>query len=87
MKKLLLIPLIAAVAIVTVRLLGPRLLEHLDIESRMTRMFNDMPDYCPPKRMMNNIEAVREQGELLGEQNSRILEKLKEFRVQPSEEQ
>jgi hypothetical protein len=35
-----------------------------------------MPDDAPPKWMFNNIKAIREQTEAIGEQNERIVKLL-----------
>lgn len=61
--KLFKIAAVAGLGLVALRLIGPKLSEHLD------RMFDEAPDDFPPKWMYVNISAIRENTE-------RILEAL-----------
>ena len=48
---------IAGVSLLAARALAPRL--HARLMARCERMFDQMPDSFPPKRMMQGIEEIR----------------------------
>ncbi len=71
-KKLLPLVLIAGGVAVAARKFGPQM------ESSMNwgQMIERMPDDAPPKWMLNNITALREEHERILSENQQILERL-----------
>jgi hypothetical protein len=71
-KKVVPLVLVAGGVAVLARKLGPRMESSMD----WGRMIERMPDDAPPKWMINNIGALREENERILEQNERILDGL-----------
>ena len=56
MKRVALGAAFTAVGVLVVRALVPRL--HARLLAACERMFDEMPETCPPKRMMRGIEEI-----------------------------
>ena len=67
--------LIAGGVAVLARKLGPQMKSSMD----WGRIIERMPDDAPPKWMINNIRALREEHERIVEQNERILDGLQQL--------
>lgn len=57
MRRMVIGAALAGAAVLTARALGPKLHERL--MARCERMFEQMPDDFPPKRMLRGIEEIR----------------------------
>ena len=75
MKKLLVSCLLQPLAVLVFRRFGPNL------GAAAERAFENAPDDFPPKWMLLNITAIREQGETIRKQNDRIIKLLEEQNV------
>ena len=71
-KKVVPLVLIAGGVAVLARKLGPQMESSMD----WGRIIERMPDDAPPKWMINNISALREEHGRIVEQNERILDEL-----------
>ena len=69
-KKVAPLVLIAGGVAVLARKLGPQMKSSMD----WGRIIERMPDDAPPKWMINNITALREEHERILDQNERILD-------------
>ena len=74
-KKMVPLVLIAGGVAVLARKLGPQMKSSMD----WGRIIERMPDGAPPKWMINNITALREEHERILEQNERILDGLQQL--------
>lgn len=70
LKRVLIAGVVMAGVAAVLRLVGPKMC------SAAKRAIENMPDDAPPKWMFDNIEAIREQTEAIGEQNERIVKLL-----------
>ena len=57
MRRLVIVGALVGVGVVVARLFAPRL--HARLMAGCERMFEQMPDSFPPKRMMRGIEEIR----------------------------
>jgi hypothetical protein len=72
-RKVVSLVLIAGGVAVLARKLGPQ----MESSTAWGRIIERMPDDAPPKWMINNIGALREEHERILEQNERILDGLR----------
>jgi hypothetical protein len=70
LKRVLIVGVVIAGVAAVLRRVGPRMCPAAN------RAIEKMPDDAPPKWMFNNIKAIREQTEAIGEQNERIVKLL-----------
>ena len=70
LKRVLIVGVVIAGVAAVLRRVGPRMC------SAANRAIEKMPDDAPPKWMFNNIKAIRELTEAIGEQNERIVKLL-----------